>query len=98
MRLVRASNGRETALCLAEQADRPTLAAATSQPGLSVCLWRLLEEVTLKMSSVGGVKKVKKVTKTVSSKKGDGETMVETITKVTTESSGRDSESLVQER
>ena len=50
------------------------------------------------MSSVGGVKKVKKVTKTVSSKKGDGETMVETITKVTTESSGRDSEPFGQDR
>jgi len=50
------------------------------------------------MSTVqGGVKKVKKVTKTVSSKKGDGESMVETITKVITESSGRDSDPLVQE-
>ena len=51
------------------------------------------------MSTVqGGVKKVKKVTKTVTSKKGDGESMVETITKVTTESSGRDSDPLVQEK
>ena len=51
------------------------------------------------MSTVqGGAGKVKKVTKTVTSKKGDGESMVETITKVTNESSGRDSESLVQEK
>ena len=34
----------------------------------------------------------------VSSKKGEGETMVETITKVTTESSGRDSEPFGQDR
>ena len=45
------------------------------------------------MSSTGGVRKVKKVTKTVTkSSKGDGETTVETVTKMTSsnEASGRD--------
>ena len=45
------------------------------------------------MSSTGGVKKVKKVIKTVTkSSKGDGETTVETVTKMTgsNEASGRD--------
>ena len=45
------------------------------------------------MSTTGGVRKVKKVTKTVTkSSKGDGETTVETVTKMTSssEASGRD--------
>ena len=44
-------------------------------------------------STTGGVRKVKKVTKTVTkSSKGDGETTVETVTKMTgsNEASGRD--------
>jgi len=40
------------------------------------------------MSAVAGVKKVKKVTKTTKKMGGDGETMVETVTRVTSESNG----------
>ena len=40
-------------------------------------------------AAVPGVKKIKKVTKTTTSKKGDGgETMVETVTRVSSETSG----------
>ena len=52
------------------------------------------KEQEIRMSSTtGGVRKVKKVTKTVTkSSKGDGETTVETVTKMTSssEASGRD--------
>ena len=44
--------------------------------------------------SVAGVKKVKKVTKT-STKKGDGETITEMTTTVTSETSGTGSENFI---
>ena len=41
------------------------------------------------MSAVSGVKKIKKVTKTTTKKSdGGGETMVETVTRVTSETNG----------